>query len=122
MSDEVKIRYTWPIRLKMLAGRIVYYGSPILRPMLRTYDRIEDALTPRWSAEGYDDLTFREWWHIRWCELHARHVGHRISITHGIGMHHCDFCQCDWKKFDNHPRFIARRRALKAKGRYPATR
>lgn len=127
-QQDVKIRYAWDVQKKRIAQYLIHYTRPVLRPALRVVDWLElawlrfDAFAfEGYSAESYDDLTLSEYLRVRWCEFRARHVGRRVNMHKGYGAHHCTFCQCDWKKFDNHPRNIARRRALAAKRRYPAT-
>lgn len=88
MSQNVRVKYAWSIRWRMIASYIVVKCSPVLRPMLGAYD----WLTGGYSAHGYTDLTFREYWRVKWCEWMG-HVGPRHRMS---GDHYCAFCHCAW--------------------------
>ena len=105
MSDGVRVKYAWGVRWRLIASWLVVRCSPVLRPVLRLYDR---ALSG-YSAHGYNDLTLREWWPVKWCERFG-HVGPRHRVQ---GVPHCRFCQCawDWNRVTYGKRVTAARRA-----------
>lgn len=84
----VKIKYAWSMRWRLIASWLVLRCSPVIRPVLRVYDR----LTEGYSAHGYSDLSFSEWWPLKWCERFG-HVGPRHKLN---GEHFCRFCHCAW--------------------------
>lgn len=94
MSDkqqDVKIKYAWDWRRREYARWLVWRFQGIIRPVLR----VLDWLSGGYSAEGYTDLELGEWLRIKWCGLHRRHVGHRVTLG---GIRYCNFCQCRWDK------------------------
>lgn len=103
-TQQVKIRYAWDMRRKMIASVIVHWLTPVLRPMLRAHDRLFDFCFRNYKAEGQTDLTLAEYVGVKRCEWRKRHVGRRVSMgsrnPRSPSQHYCNVCQCDWRKFE----------------------
>lgn len=101
-ANEVRIRYAWDVQRKRIARWLIWKLNRPLRAMLVAYDKLTT-----FSAEGFDDLSFREWFAIKWCEWHKRHMGYRQNIS---GLRYCSHCQCLWDKLDQRYDVDGRRR------------